>query len=60
MSEKKDERLNLFEAAIDESFIRDVKMASKAMYQIYSELVNVGFDKDSALKLTIALTMKNR
>jgi len=60
MSEKKDERLNLFEAAIDESFVQDMKMASKAMYQIYSELVNAGFDKDSALKLMIALTMQKR
>ena len=60
MSEKKDEMLKLFEAAIDESFVQDMKMASKAMYQIYSELVNAGFDKDSALKLMIALTMRNR
>ena len=60
MSENKDEKLKLFEAAIDESFVQDMKMASKAMYQIYSELVNAGFDKDSALKLMIALTMRNR
>lgn len=60
MSEKKDERLKLFEAAIDESFVRDMKTASKALYQIFQELVNAGFDKDSALKLMIALTMQKR
>ena len=60
MSEKKDERMKLFEAAIDESFIRDAKMASKALYQIFEGLVEAGFDNDLALKLTIALTMQKR
>ena len=60
MSEKKDEKLKLFEAAIDESFVRDMKTASKALYQIFQELVNAGFDEDTALKIMIAMTMRNK
>ena len=49
------DELNLFEKALDDSFAKDIKQATKAMYQVYSELINAGFDKESALKIMLSL-----
>ena len=52
------DKLNIFEKAIDESFAQDVKRAATGMYQIYSELINAGFDKDAALTIMLSMTTK--
>lgn len=55
---KTDDKFKLFEKAVSESYLKEIKIAAKGMYQIYSELVNAGFDKDAALTIMLTMTTK--
>lgn len=53
-----DKKLKLFENAVNESYLKEIRVAATGMYQIYSELINAGFDKDTALTIMMSMTAK--
>lgn len=55
---KTDDKFKLFEKAVSESYLKEIKIAAKGMYQIYSELINAGFEKDAALTIMLLMTAK--
>lgn len=46
---------NIFEKALEESNMQQVKEAAAEMYQIYREFCEVGFTKTEAMTLLIAM-----
>ena len=53
-----DKKLKLLEDAVTESYLKEIRVAATGMYQIYSELINAGFDKDAALTIMLSMTTK--
>lgn len=55
---KTDDKLKSFEKAVSEFDMKEIRVAATGMYQIYSELINAGFDKDAALTIMLSMTTK--